>query len=202
MTQRPSSLTPYAGYLLERWRQGERNARALWREIVALGYPGTHRNVSRFVTHLRQQECAGIPLPKPQTAGLTPGQTVRLLLLRSADRSPLQQAAITHLRALHPDLATTMDLVDAFLALVHQPPDCLESELMTWMQSAMASGIAEFRTFVDRLFQDLTAVVAGLTLPWSQGQTEGQILWLKLIRRQMYGRGNFDLVRKRVLHVA
>ena len=70
------------------------------------------------------------------------------------------------------------------------------------MQSAMTSGIAEFRPFVDRLYQDLVAVVAGLTLPWSQGQTEGQILRLKLIRRQMSGRGNFDLLRKRVLHVA
>ncbi len=70
------------------------------------------------------------------------------------------------------------------------------------MQTAVDSGITEFRTFVDRLFQDLPAVVAGPTLPWSQGQTEGQILRLKLIRRQMYGRGNFDLVRKRVLHAA
>ncbi len=202
VTQRPSILTPYTGYLLERWRHGERNARTLWREIVALGYPGTHRNVSRFVTHLRQQERQGLPLSKPQTAGLTPGQTVRLFLLRSADRSPTQQAAIRQLRALHPDLATTMDLVAGFLSLIRHPPACPEPELLTWMQSAMASGIAEFRTFVDRLYQDLTAVVAGLTLPWSQGQTEGQILRLKLIRRQMYGRGNFDLLRKRVLQVA
>ncbi len=169
---------------------------------MALGYPGTHRNVSRFVTHLRQQERQGLPLSKPQTAGLTPGQTVRLFLLRSADRSPTQQAAIRQLRALHPDLATTMDLVAGFLSLIRHPPACPEPELLTWMQSAMASGIAEFRTFVDRLYQDLTAVVAGLTLPWSQGQTEGQILRLKLIRRQMYGRGNFDLLRKRVLQVA
>jgi len=43
---------------------------------------------------------------------------------------------------------------------------------------------------------------AGLTLPWSQGQTEGQILKLKMLRRQLYGRGNFDLIRKRALHKA
>ncbi len=125
-----------------------------------------------------------------------------MLLLRSADRRPPQLAAVTQLRALHPELTTTMDLVDAFLSLVRHPADCPESGLLAWMQSAVESGIAEFRTFVDRLYQDLQAVVAGLRLPWSQGQTEGQILRLKLIRRQMHGRGTFDLVRKRVLHAA
>jgi len=55
---------------------------------------------------------------------------------------------------------------------------------------------------VVKLRQDLAAVRAGLTLPWSQGQTEGQILKLKMLRRQMYGRGNFDLIRKRALHAA
>jgi transposase len=49
--------------------------------------------------------------------------------------------------------------------------------------------------FVVKLRQDLDAVLAGLSLPWSQGQTEGQVTKLKLLRRQMYDRGNFDLVR-------
>ena len=43
---------------------------------------------------------------------------------------------------------------------------------------------------------------AGLTLSWSNGQTEGQVHRLKLIKRQMYGRGSFKLLRKRVLHRA
>ncbi len=53
--------------------------------------------------------------------------------------------------------------------------------------------------FVAKLRQDWDAVLAGLTLSWSQGQTEGLVTKLKLIRRQMYGRGNFGLVRKRLL---
>ena len=199
---RGSMLTPYTGYLLERWRHGERNAMHLWREVVALGYPGSHRNVSRLLTYLRQQEHDDVLSPKPHAAGLTPQQTVRLLLLPPTDRSPPQQAAVVRLRSLHPDISTTMDLVETFLTLVRQRDADAECRLMAWMQAAVESGVAEFRTFVDRLFQDLPAVVAGLTLPWSQGQTEGQILRLKLIRRQMYGPGNFDLVRKRVLHAA
>jgi len=56
--------------------------------------------------------------------------------------------------------------------------------------------------FVTKLRQDIEAVLAGIKLPWSQGQTEGQVTKLKLIRRQMYGRGKFDLLRKRVLRAA
>jgi transposase len=67
------------------------------------------------------------------------------------------------------------------------------------MAGAEESGITEIGGFVVKLRQDLDAVLAGLTLPWSQGQTEGQVTKLKLLRKQMYGRGNFDLVRKRLL---
>ncbi len=50
--------------------------------------------------------------------------------------------------------------------------------------------------------EDRAAVEAGLTQVWSNGQTEGQINKLKLLKRQMYGRAKFDLLRQRVLHAA
>ena len=50
------------------------------------------------------------------------------------------------------------------------------------------------------LTEDLGAVGAALSHPWSQRQTEGQVNRLKLIKRQMYGRAKFDLLRARVLH--
>ena len=58
----------------------------------------------------------------------------------------------------------------------------------------------EFRTFATGLKSDYDAVEAGLTTPWSNGQLEGQVNRLKLIKRQMYGRANFDLLRQRVLY--
>ncbi len=93
-------------------------------------------------------------------------------------------------------------LLDGFTSLVRNQAECPEAQLADWMPAALGSGIGEFRTFVARLQQDRAAVLAGLSLPWSQGQTEGQILRLKLIRRQRSGRGRFDLVRKRVLRAA
>ena len=93
-------------------------------------------------------------------------------------------------------------VVEVFACLVRHRGEIPEPELAAWMHAATERGIREPRTFVTRLQPDVGAVVVGLCLPWSQGQTEGQILRRKLIRRQMYGRGNFDLVRKRVLRAA
>ena len=74
-----------------------------------------------------------------------------------------------------------------------------ELALKTWMQEVKQSSILELKRFVNGLEQDKAAVEAALSLPWSQGQTEGQITKLKLLKRQMYGRAKFDLLRCRVL---
>jgi transposase len=77
-----------------------------------------------------------------------------------------------------------------------------------WLTSVVASGIAELQRFANGLMEDRAAVEAGHTQVWSNGQTEGQINKqgqinkLKLVKRQMYGRAKFDLLRQRVLHAA
>ena len=74
--------------------------------------------------------------------------------------------------------------------------------LEEWTERAKAFGITELRAFAAKLLQDTDAVVAAMTLPYSQGQTEGRINKLKLVKRSMYGRGNFDLLRQRVLYAS
>src|SRR3954453_5753890 len=59
--------------------------------------------------------------------------------------------------------------------------------------------LACFSARLGLLPQDEAAVGAALTMPWSSGQAEGQINKLKLIKRQMYGRASFNLLRRRVL---
>src|SRR5438270_11504981 len=71
-----------------------------------------------------------------------------------------------------------------------------------WLERVEKQGIAELQSFAQGLKKDYEAVKAGLTLSWSNGQTEGQVHRLKLIKRQMYGRGSCTLLRKRVLHPA
>ncbi len=196
-----SILAPYEPYLRERWRQGCRDARALWRELQGRGYLGSYRPVARAVRHLRL--AATEPPEVPPGDGLTPPQAVGLLLTRPEHRALPQDAAVAQLRALHPDIDAAITLFDRFATLLRTRGDVGQAErLDRWLADAGAGGLPEFTAFAVKLRQDLAAVRAGLTLPWSQGQTEGQILKLKMLRRQMYGRGNFDLIRKRALHAA
>ena len=75
-------------------------------------------------------------------------------------------------------------------------------ELEAWIASARASQIAEMAGFSLGLSRDRAAVEAALSLSWSNGQAEGQVNRLKMLKRQMYGRAGFDLLRARVLHAA
>ena len=76
------------------------------------------------------------------------------------------------------------------------------SRLKERTEQAKASEIAELKAFAVKLFQDTDAVVAAMVMPYSQEQTEGGVNKLKLIKRQMYGRGESDLLRQRVLYAS
>lgn len=68
-----------------------------------------------------------------------------------------------------------------------------------WLDRAVQSGSIAFHNFARSLRRDYNAVYAALSLPWSNGPTEGHINRLKCLKRQMYGRAKFDLLRLRLL---
>jgi len=68
-----------------------------------------------------------------------------------------------------------------------------------WIDHASQCGIGTIKSFSKGISKDIDAVRAALSFEWSNGQVEGQVNRLKLIKRKMYGRANFDLLRKRVL---
>jgi len=84
----------------------------------------------------------------------------------------------------------------AFLRIVRQR---LSRALEPWLRAAVEHNIPELNGFARSLEQDKGAVLAALTLSWSNGQVEGQVNRLKLIKRQMYGRAQLDLLRLRAL---
>jgi transposase len=197
-----SILLPYEQYLLERWKQGCRNAMGLWREIRAEGYPGSYRTVARYLADLRSQKRTGVPLPRAP-AGLSPRQALWLVLTRPEQRSQRQQQTIGQLRHLHPDIDTAVSLLERFATMIRENGQAnARTRLDRWMTDAQRAGIPAFGSFVIKLRQDVEAVAAGLELPYSQGQTEGQVNKLKLIKRSMYGRAGFTLLRQRALYAA
>ena len=114
----------------------------------------------------------------------------------------LEGRAIAHRRvlmrllALSPALAIVRDLAIRFGALVRSQTD---EALDPWLAEATGS---ELSSFAAGLRQDEAAIRAALTLPWSSGQTEGQVTRLKLVKRQGYGRAKLDLLKARMLHAA
>jgi transposase len=103
------------------------------------------------------------------------------------------------LRRLSPEVARAQELALSFIELIKERD---ADGLREWIVSAQRSEAAEFITFANGLASDLQAVRAALEHEWSNGQVEGQVHRLKLVKRQMYGRGNLDLLRARVLRVA
>jgi transposase len=197
-----SRLAAHEAYLLERWNQGERNAMGLWRDLRTRGYPGAYRNVARFIAALRRQEQHGAPIP-PAPPGLTPQQAAGLLLLRPERRTAAEQAAVEAVQRLHPEITTAATLLTRFAGLIRErDPESASERLAQWMDDAEAAASSELTNFVVKLRQDVDAVRAGLMLDYSQGQTEGCITKLKLIKRSMYGRAKLDLLRQRVLYTS
>ena len=123
---------------------------------------------------------------------------VWLLLKPENARTAGQKAFLPALRNRWPELAENVALIQEFRSVLGQRR---VDDLEAWVELTGENAIVpEIRRFAQNLRQDWAAVSEAIRQPWSNGQVEGQVNRLKLIKRQMYGRANFDLLRQRVLH--
>jgi transposase len=194
----PGILAAHEAYLKTRFLAGERNGVGLYREIVARGYTGSRMTVARFLLGLRTMEHQGMEIiPSATTQEMTPGRAVGLMLRRNTDLTPEEKMTLQQICRIHPDVASLNASLQHFLAMVRH---LRGEELEQWVQNALQSHIPEMMAFAQKLRQDQAAVQVGLTLKWNNGVVEGNVNRLKLLKRSMYGRANFDLLRLRVLH--
>jgi transposase len=107
-----------------------------------------------------------------------------------------EQQLIARIEKCCPEAALLHPLINDFSAVLRNKD---AGALQPWIESANASGLPAIKTFCDGLLRDHAAVKAAISLNWSNGQVEGQVHRLKLIKRQMYGRASFELLRSRVL---
>jgi len=196
------ALGQHETYLRERWAAGCDNAARLWRELRARGFPGSAGAVRRYLgawrttprgPGRRPRGRGGQPTPRPPS----PKQVRWWLLLPPERRTARQEAYLARLLAAAPPIQEAATLAREFGRLLRARD---VAALGPWLAQAEVSGLAEFASCATSLRQDLAAVEAALTTPWSNGQTEGQVTKLKLVKRQMFGRATVDLLRRRVLH--
>lgn len=206
---RPTGVDAYADFLAERVVAGEVNAAQLTRELVARGYAGSYQAVRRAVTRLRVRQGGaaatragdGAPASAAAAALEPPSPRQTAWLLRRADDAPAslsaaEQAFVTRLCDQCPELGAARGLAAQFAAMCRaRDPNALAP----WLDAARGTELHSFVTGIER---DRDAVLAALCFRWSTGQVEGQVQRLKVIKRGMYGRAKFDLLRKRVMHAA
>jgi transposase len=119
------------------------------------------------------------------------------LVKKPQDLSSEEKQLVAAVLEQSPAIKAATQLVLEFQRLIHGRN---RKGLAAWLNKAGKPGASpELKAFAESLKQDLPAVEAAFESSWSTGQVEGQINRLKLIKRQMYGRANFDLLRKRVL---
>ncbi len=188
----PSLLDQHLGVVEERWRQGRRNCAALHRELCALGFEGGYGVVRRWAVRREQ----GAPAQPPSYRVPSMRRVARLLTRDPAALSVEDSRFIEALYAAAPRVRAAAKHVRAFADLLRRrEPDKLEP----WLDAAATTGL---QGFAAGLRQDEAAVRAAIAEPWSNGPVEGQVNRLKLIKRSMYGRAKFDLLRQRILYIA
>ncbi len=213
LPQTTSSLTPYAPTIQAVVAAGTQTGIDLWRELQTQGYRGSLSSVYRVLKHLQpedqrrvrrargsggsQHSAQTVPVTKPRQLS---ARQAKWLLVRQEEKLKAEEVNYRErLCALCPDVATAYPLAQEFMRIIRERDG---ARLDGWLADVQASGVRELKQFAKSLLRDEAAVRGALDTAWSTGQVEGQINRLKLVKRTMYGRGSFEVLRQRVMNAA
>lgn len=182
-----------------------------------LGQPGRRSSVEEQAKHQsfmdavaaelalakgRSDPVREAPPPEPTERLVEPLGSPRhlswLLLRDPGSLNQQEQMTLTFIREVQ-DINTTYELAQRFFKMIRQRQ---VDQLDTWLQDCEQSGIPDLQTFAEGLRREYSAMKGALSFSYSNGPVEGQINKLKYIKRSMYGRGSFELLRQRFLQVA
>ncbi len=191
-------IDPFRVYLVQRWQEGCRVGEQLWREIKDRGYRGSRVTVTRWAAAYREVASPAGQATPIASAWKMPSRR-RCAWLLSQDPLDLntdEHTFLVQLFELAPELAEAGELARRFTAILRSDEG---SELDPWISQAETSELAGLAKGIRR---DIDAIRAAITHSWTTSPAEGQINRVKAIKRQMYGRGHYPLLRQRVLIVA
>jgi transposase len=191
--RRPPKVNEFGDYLQQRWKEGCHNATRLYHEIREKGYPGKRAMVARFVAGWRKTGKAG----RPNAPERISPKHAAILVTRAADQmTNEQQRLLDRITNQCPDVDDLRRIALSFRAALKAEKS---TQLRRWIEGAKRCEFGHVVRFAYGLQKDISAVTAAVESSWSTGQVEGQINRLKMIKRQMYGRAGFELLRARVL---
>src|ERR1700733_10979089 len=209
MASTPSTPAYFGVLLGRRWAEGITKIRHLFAEIRHRGYTGSFSHLARFLAPWRsrepslegaeQEEPAPVPVRTldPMTGRVISPLTAAALCVKPRGQMTARQVAtVDALKAASAEFTAMRRLAMRFRGLLRGGT---AEGLDAWLIDARASGIYAMQRFAKTIRQDLEAVRNGMSEPWSNGQTEGQINKLKTLKRAMYGRAGVELLRARMM---
>lgn len=190
----PSKLDAHAEYLRARWEGGLRNAAQLTSEIREHGYQGSLRTVMRYVHAWHSATPPSLPRPPPPRL---PAPRRLAWIVLTDDSVPNFERAITTLLEASSEVQYEINLArEGHRALQTRDPDAWRA----WSEKTRSSGCSDLKRLTSSLHNEGSAFTNALELPFSNGPTEGHSNRFKLIKRSMYGRASFALLRNKVLY--
>ena len=200
---RRSRLDGYREWIDALIAEGLINVADWHRQLTEHGFKGSYGSVYAFVTKRlgaagkkrERVNAAALPVPRPPSARQLSFEWVR----RPEKRKPPEQARLDAIRGCSVELAAALDLADGFADLIRKQSS---TTLAEWLPRGEVSSDPDLRQFAEGIRRDEACVQAAVTGRWSNGPVEGHVNRLKTIKRQMYGRAGFVLLRARVLNAA
>ena len=202
--KRSSCFDPYAEQAIALVQNGTSSSLQVWHALRAQGFRGSYNTVHRFLETLPgyiKQRRGNVELsktiPEHPLHNFKAQEAVWLFMRDPHDLDEKDQSILQALLQASPTAHTLYQLVQEFLTLLRQREG---ERLDAWLEKAKISQIGEFSRIVKSIERDKAAVQAGMTVPQNNGLVEGKVNKLKLLKRMMYGRAAFPLLRQRVLH--
>ena len=187
-----SGIDRFASYLRERWSQGCTDASVLHAEIAAQGYHGSQRSTRRYLQPLRAALTApALPPPPPTVREVT-----RWITSHPAHLTADETAKLSQVKARSTRLNAAAAHVTEFAEMMTSRHG---ERLPAWITAVEQDDLPHLHSFTRGIRHDQPAVTNGLTLAHSSGAVEGNVCRIKALKRQMFGRANLDLLRKRIL---
>jgi len=203
---RATSLDPYIDLVNQRWNEDVTSAATITAELRALGFKGDAQTVRRYLKPFR---LPGASRSHPDPHRRNPAPTAPA----AAKPRAISRALLTHPDRLSQDDALIVKNATAGCARLERLQQHIRSfakilaqrrgtELPAWLEAVEADDLPELRSFAAGIRRDLSAVINGLTLEHSSGAVEGNVTCVKRLKRDGYGRANFDLLRAQILIAA
>ena len=187
-------------YIAKRWDEGTRSPKQLFLELSKLGYKGSYKVITRYVADLRGPTCThqyAHEAPKAPPSKLPVSKAAFLLGKPAEKLDEEEKKIIQHLCRSSNQINNAYELAQGFQKMVRER---IADGFEDWLDRAEKGSVPGMKNFAIGLRRDYEAVKMALSQPWSNGQVEGQVNRLKLIKRQMQGRAKLDLLKQRVIH--